>query len=161
MRPGDTWKGHRGSSEDEKTREEKKLFASTWYAGTRRSPNQSWGTFDIQSLWTGIKYYNRSCFAHWDKLRPVTTMQMQSHAPADRCTSFLPNVWASEIISTFHLLGRIWFIKWPPTTELIYKANWGVLIFFTFFLSRENCWNTTPPASCLIALIHKMLCTSL
>lgn len=69
--------------------------------------------------------------AHWDKLRPVTTMQMQSHAPADRCTSFLPNAWASEIISTFHLLGRIWFIKLPPITVLIYKANWGVRIVGT------------------------------
>lgn len=74
----------------------------------------------------GIKYYDLSGLAHWDKPTPVTSMQMQSHAQADRCTSFLPNVWAYEIISAFHLLVRVWFIKWPPTTVLIYKANWCV-----------------------------------
>lgn len=84
----------------------------------------------------GIKCYDQSGFAHRDKPTPHTSMQMQSHAQADRCSGFLPNVWAYEIISAFHLLVRIWFIKWPPTTVLIYKANWGVwCAFFSFFFS--------------------------
>ncbi len=85
----------------------------------------------------GIKYCDFSGFAHWNKPTPVTSMQMQSHAQADRCTGFLPNVWAYEITSAFHLLVRIWFIKWYPTTVLIYKVNWCTVYFFSpLFLQR-------------------------
>lgn len=95
----------------------------------------------------GIKYYDQSGFAHRDKPTPDTSMQMQSHAQADRCSGFLPNVWAYEIISAFHLLARIWFIKWPPTTVLIYKANWGVwCAFFLAFFSPKGA-AAAPPAS--------------
>ena len=82
---------------------------------------------------------------------PDTSMQMQSHAQADRCSGFLPNVWAYEIISAFHLLVRMWFIKWPPTTVLIYKANWGVWCAFFFFFSRLS----LPKEGCSsAALLH-------
>lgn len=78
-------------------------------------------------------------FLRFRSLRQTHAMQMQSHAQADRCTGFLPNVRAYEITSAFHLLVRIWFIKWHPTTVLIYKANWCTVDFFSpLFLHRGS-----------------------
>lgn len=104
---------------------EKKLFPPNW-----EFRNKSSSKIIMREIW-------HSKLVNWNQVLQSLCFHSLRQTPsllpclyanvitctADRCTSFLLNVWAAEIIFTFHLSVRILVTKWPPTTVLINKDN--------------------------------------
>lgn len=130
--------------------EERKPFPSTFTATGRVEQGILQTNHEGHLAFKAYKWDSSIAIAQlllWDKPMSVTSMQMQSWAQGDRFTSFFPNVWAYEIISSFHLLARVEFIKWPPATVLIYKAKRGAGWTFSPFSLQRGVFGLHP-ASC-------------